>query len=647
MTRLSRTEVLGLAACLLVFLFFGAAWIHLPGPQHDEMLPVSVLVPWLWGEAEFSIQLGNRHIVLMVMSYIGALKGWLLALWFLVVPTGVPGYRAFALAAGVVAVWLTFWFARRFWGRAVALLTTALVASDASFVQTIRLDWGPVALMHLFKMSGLCLLVRWLATGSRRLLTAGMFLFGLGLWDKATFIWFLAGLGATVLILFPQETRPRLREPGAVSVAAVAFLMGASPFLYYNLAKPGRLWRERGQFELRWFKLIETVTTFEGRFVAELTGEDQLELSPPAHDVALPQLARWMYRLGSCRRAILLPLLAFAVLLLPLNLWIAGAGGWRRLLFPLLLSLMTYACMFVSREGGGSVHHVIMLQPFLTLFVAVSLWTPVERWPGLVPRMAAASIVAVVIAINLSVNARHLAIYTRTGGSQGFTDAVYRLVPFLAQYPGRKFHALDWGLSNPVLFLGQRWKLDIGDSLAYDLFEPQGPRYARAALRLEGLMRDPNNIFLLHSPQRTYFPAPARLFFQLANAGIEMRQIAFFQERSGEMVYEVYQRGPPDPQRTSVVPPVAVRFIPDRARPGEEYVVEVKELANSWIDVVYHVDQIASGTLQRYCRLDAEGRARVTVPLGHPAATIRIVMIRPSGGEWRPAQGAITVVKQE
>ncbi len=646
MTRLSRTEMLGLAACLLVFLFFGAAWIHLPGPQHDEMLPVSVLLPWLWRETEFSIQLGHRHIPLMVMSYVGALKGWLLALWFLVVPRGVPGYRAFALAAGVVAVCLTFWLARRFWGRTVALLTTALVASDASFVHTIRLDWGPVALMHLFKMGGLCLLARWLAAGSRWLLAAGMFLFGLGLWDKATFIWFLAGLGATVLILFPRETLQRLRtEPGAISIAAVAFLIGASPFLYYNVAKPGQLWREHGRLEIRWFKLIETVSTFEGRFVAELAGEDQLESSPPAHDVALPQLARWMYRLGSFRRAIMLPLLAFAVLLLPLNLWIGGAGGWRRLLFPLLLSLMTYACMFVSYEGGGSVHHVIMLQPFLTLFVAVSLWMPVERWPRLVPRMVAACIVAVTVFINLSVNARHLAIYTRTGGAQGFTDAVYRLVPFLAQYSGRKFYALDWGLSSPMMFLGQRWKLDVADYLAYDLLDPQDPKYARAAPRLEGLMRDPNNIFLLHSPQRTFFSAPARLFFQLANAGIEMRQIAFFQERSGEMAYEIYERGPPDAARKSVVPPVAVRFIPDRARPGEEYVVEVKELANSWIDVVYHVDQVSSGTLRRYCRLDAEGRARVTVPLGHPAVTIHIAMIRPSGGEWRPAQGAITVVK--
>src|SRR5262245_21730793 len=222
MTRLARAETLCVATCLLVFLFFGAAWIHLPGPEEDEMLPVPVLLPRLRSQVEFAIQLGSRPFPLMVISYVGALKGWLLAVWFLIVPRGVPGFRAFAVAAGLVTVWLTFWFARRFWGRAVALLTTALVTSDATFVQTIRLDWGPVALMHLLKMGGLCLLVCWLATGLRRQLAAGMFLFGLGLWDKATFIWFLAGLGATVVLLFPRETLRRVRaEPGAVPLAAL------------------------------------------------------------------------------------------------------------------------------------------------------------------------------------------------------------------------------------------------------------------------------------------------------------------------------------------------------------------------------------------------------------------------------------------
>ncbi len=583
----------------------------------------------------------------MIMSYVGALKGWLLWLWFLIIPMGVPGYRALGIAAGALTVWLIFRFVRRYYGPRIALTTTALIATDPSFVQTIRLDYGPVALMQLFKMGGLCLLARWLANGpqaaltggSRAALAGGMFLFGLGLWDKANFIWFLAGLGATVVLLYPRETLERLRaRPMAPAIAAVALLAGAAPFVAYNWERGGQTWREHGQFEIRWSKLFEAQGTLQGNFISALTGEDQLDSSPPAHDVLWPRLADWMYRLGRRRRTITLPLLALALLVLPLNLWLTSRR--RLLLFPLLLSLLIYACMFVTFDGGASVHHVIMVQPFLLLFLAASLWTPAERRPRPTAAVAVAATLAA-LAVNLSVNARHLAIYTRTGGTGGFTDAVYRLVPYLARNPERKLYAIDWGFSNPVAFVGARSHLLV-DDIFFSLNAPQDPDHSQRVAKLGELMRDPNNVFLLHSPQRTLFPTPVKEFFALADGGIEMRQVAYFEERSGETVYEVYQRGTPAPAAPETE--VSVRFIPATVAAGQEYVIEVPEFPNSWIDIVYHVDQVSSGTKTRFCHLDAQGRARVPVPLGQPAVTVRITHIRPSGGVWRPARGSVTVV---
>src|SRR5262249_27770119 len=114
------------------------------------------------------------------------------------------------------------------------------------------------------------------------------------------------------------------------------------------------------------------------------------------HDIAFRRAAGWMYRLGARRETIQLPLLALAVALLPLNLWITRDR--RRLLFPVALSLLAYACMFFTFEGGASAHHVILLQPFPLLFLAASLWTPAERWPALVPRGAAAAVAVAAIA---------------------------------------------------------------------------------------------------------------------------------------------------------------------------------------------------------------------------------------------------------
>ena len=196
--------------------------------------------------------------------------------------------------------------------------------------------------------------------------------------------------------------------------------------------------------------------------------------------------------------------------------------------------------MFLTFDGGSSVHHVIMVQPFPLLFLAVSVWTPAERWAHWAQRAAASAVVGAAVLVNLSVNARHLAIYTRTGGTGHFTDASYRLAPYLAQHPGRRLYAVDWGIANPVMFLGARWNLLV-DEIFFSLNAPEDPDHSRAVERLGSLMRDPNNLFLIHSRPRTIFAAPAAAFFSLAEGGIPMRRVAFFEERTGQIVQEVYQ----------------------------------------------------------------------------------------------------------
>jgi 4-amino-4-deoxy-L-arabinose transferase-like glycosyltransferase len=639
MRALSRLDIALLSLCLALFLFFGAAWISLPGPQQDELLHISVLIPRLRGLETFSLKTKHHQYPLMMMPYVGALKGWLLWLWFRVVPMGVVGYRGFGIAAGAVTVWLIFWFVRRHYGDTVSLLTTGLIATDPVFVQGIRLDYGPVALMHLLKVGGLCLLSIWLASRSRWAAAAGMFLFGLALWDKANFAWFLAGLSVTMAILFSREAIARLRaQPQLLLIACAAFLIGAAPLLVYNWKRHGETWRERGRFEVRWFKLIEASKTFNGRFMLDMTAGDQYDNSPPAADVFLPGLSQWMYRLGRLRQTITLPLLAAALALLPLNLRLTRSR--RSLLFPLLLSALTYACMFFSRDGGASAHHVIMIQPFPMLFLAVSLWTPAERRPSLAARAAATVVVLAAIAVNISLNARHLAVYTRTGGTRAFSDAIYRLVPYLARNSGWRLYAMDWGFSNPVAFLGRRWNLRVDDFFFAVNGDSESSRINEE--QLARLMRDPGNVFLLHSPPRVFFPNPGKKFFALASSGIPMREIAEFRERSGEVVYQIYRCEEPD-SPGKALSEVEVRFTPQQVVPRQQYTIEVREIHDSWIDLVYDVNQ-TRGAANRFCYLDAQGRAKMTVPAGYPAATVRILRIRPSGGEWRPARGSITVV---
>jgi hypothetical protein len=125
-----------------------------------------------------------------------------------------------------------------------------------------------------------------------------------------------------------------------------------------------------------------------------------------------------------------------------------------------------------------------------------------------------------------------------------------------------------------------------------------------------------------------------------------MRQVGFFEERTGQMVYEVYQSaaGAPAVSPAETPPEVAVQFTPAEVHRNQDYFIQVPELANSSIDVVYNLDRKSGGTALRYCHLDGAGRAKLTVPAAHPEGTVRITLIRPTGGQWRTARGSIKVV---
>ena len=104
----------------------------------------------------------------------------------------------------------------------------ALLATDAVFLLTTTMDWGPNALQHLLLVGALFLLVR--SYQGRRLgdIVAAMFLLGLAVWNKAIFLWILVGL-LLALFVHRREVR-KIANRRAVAAAAGGLFLGAAPF---------------------------------------------------------------------------------------------------------------------------------------------------------------------------------------------------------------------------------------------------------------------------------------------------------------------------------------------------------------------------------------------------------------------------------
>ena len=223
----------GLAACSL-FLLLAILVIPYAGIQADEALFTAPLFPHI--NNHLRLPLLPHHVPLMVMTYIGSLKTLLYWPIFRILGANPWTLRLPVVLLGAITIFVFFRLANASGGARAAAIGAFLLATDPVFLLTDTFDWGPVALEHVFLVTGCWFVYRF---GSKagpddgrdaRIwnLAAGFFCWGLALWNKAIFIWALSGLIAGgVLVFWPEikrslETTHRGGGGGGVSVRRAA-----------------------------------------------------------------------------------------------------------------------------------------------------------------------------------------------------------------------------------------------------------------------------------------------------------------------------------------------------------------------------------------------------------------------------------------
>src|SRR5580704_12478583 len=189
--------------CCILFVAVGVPWIDKPGIQTDEALFAAGIYPPF--QPPFMIRIFKHDYSMMVMTYVGALKSRVWAGIFKVWPPSAASVRIPAVLLGALSVWWTYLLVSRTLGPRAALACTALLATDPMYVLYSRWDHGPVVIQHLCLIGAMLALVRFDQERSVSWLAAGFFALGLGLWEKAIFMWLVSGLGIAALILFPRQ----------------------------------------------------------------------------------------------------------------------------------------------------------------------------------------------------------------------------------------------------------------------------------------------------------------------------------------------------------------------------------------------------------------------------------------------------------
>lgn len=505
------------------------------GIQNDEVLfGAGIYEPF---SVTYFLTFLGRRVPLMLMSYIGGLKGWLYAAVFEFWKPGAASIRVPMLLAGVASIWLFFVLLRRISGTRAAVIGAVLLATDTSYLLTVCFDWGPVALQHLLLIGGVLLLVRFCRQPGRWTLAGGCFLLGLGLWDKALFSWMLGGLAVAAAVVYPRELLQRLSLSRA-GVAVAAFALGSFPLLWYNVNHGFDTFRSNAAWSAddlpgraRCLRSSLDGSVLFGWLVAE----DAATPTPRQPQTLLSKCsAALSAATGKPRRNLEVYAFFLALFLFVLLIFSEGwKGPVRVLAFTLVFGTVGWLQMALTRGAGGSVHHTVLLWPAPQAFTAVAFAAASRHLRGFGCAFAVA-LVTLVAFSGLLVTNEYYTLMMRNGGALNWTDAMYPLAAYMEKLPSRLVFITDWGILDTLRVLDRgKLNLRVGSDPALET--------------MRTWVAESDNVFVGHTEGNEFFPENSRKLQQLAaQMGFRRELLQVVADRNHRPIFEVF------------------RFVPDR-----------------------------------------------------------------------------------
>ncbi|CAN5874424.1 hypothetical protein BH10CHL1_BH10CHL1_31870 [soil metagenome] len=549
-----------LLGVLALYLALTMYQLGLPGLHYDEAREAGVNAMEILTGAPVTafrgvtVNFWGQPLPLMVQDYIGALNVYLALPLLALTGAGVPNLRMLSILTGLVALLLleravSEWQAgfgqqtelgatpsARFptpLSRA-GLLTITLLAASPSFVFWSRQGIFVTNLTQPLSFWCIWQGLRWLRTGHAHVLVISAFAGGLAIYAKLLALWVI-GPFALLAAGWWFWQRIQQRRSGAIRQTTV-------PQLSFSTTLGMLLALILPLLPLLFFYL------HTGAASDILHKLDQSYYGIDNRDWLTNLFVRWSQLLQSLRGDHLWYLGGiYGNASAP---WLAGIallGGlwrdWRRVAPIMLLLLLTFACSLFTISSLFVTHYAVV-QPLLVASVGVGLstwWMGQQqvRW-ALLPSFALCAVL-IWFSLDLAASLRYHAALSQSGGLADHSDATYHLAYYLRYHGEGSPIALDWGLDAPVRYLSQ------GTVTPIEIFGYASPSQPDAAFaqRLQPFLADPNNVYLLHTPNQTIFTGRRELFIQMAKAAnLRLVQETQFSQRNGQGLFELWRAVP-------------------------------------------------------------------------------------------------------
>lgn len=506
---------------IIVYLILSTFSINNPGLYYDEVLFAETIINP--NSAVYSLYFNGEKIPVMIMPYLGALKSWLYLPIYKTIGASPFSIRITSVLIGLFAILLMYNTVHHLFGTKMATVFLLIISTSPAYIFHIRLDWGPVALMMLFKSLSIYYFVKYLKTQKIiNILIFGLSI-GLGIFDKLTFLWFVIGFFVSVLFLKPRFNNYIIKHS---IFLVISISIGALPFIIY-LLKTGSLdifneptIKYTELISSLIYKLILFFWTFSGNAVLQIINDHDILKSCIIHQ---PNIEMCKFKPNVFGAPF--SLIPFVFILSVFN------KSLRKniyIKFVFVLSVLVFVQIVISYRARGS-HHLMVLSPFPE-FVAVHYIINVIKRVSI-----RKYVVSLLILSNIATDFKYILNIGMVGGIGLWSSAIYDLSSYIQNEKNAFYIFMDWGFRAPISILTNP---SPESSELFWQFISTGDNEEEIN-KLHELTIDPRAVFVLHQQEYTVFETPRQLFLNMLQRYQLDTNTVVFNQKSGNPVYQV------------------------------------------------------------------------------------------------------------
>ncbi len=512
--------------------------LRLPGPNTDEVFTAAPAVNFYNNSYASQppqidpsvVPLFGRALPLMLMTYVGSVQTFLYVPVFFIFGHSIEVVRIVPILIAVAALWFGYFFFRNAFDRTAGAIMLLLTVTDPGFVFFTGRDFGPPALALLCKMAGLYFFLRWWRTSRPLYLPLASFIFGVGVYHKADFLWIIMATAVAATMFYFGELRKRL-SLRAVLFAAGAFCIGAAPFLAMNILTLGAtfaLFRQNQPLADQLSAFVGGIGTRAVQTFEMMNGTSSYRLFMGEH----PSL--------STMQELILPVFVVAgmIALAVIASRNVRAQGSRKALF--IVSSGVFVFLLTAKSPTALMdHHLMALYPLFQGISAAGWSSLLSQFRGTLKTAFVTCILVFVLAAGITGIVTVYQTYgalEQTGGRGYWSDAIYDLTTYLEKEQ-RPVAAMNWGFTANLITLGN------GTLTVHRVYKEFFDRGYESTVVTPFI--DAETFYLFQNPTVPAYASAFRAFQDAAALkGFVLELQTAFHERDGREVYRVFKLRP-------------------------------------------------------------------------------------------------------